>query len=73
MAQFQEEMRQQLEASMDKELENLLSMSEGADVEVGVAGRMFGEALFHKSWPFEQKHPCYQETKKRAIISYLNI
>ncbi|XP_023698150.1 UDP-glucose pyrophosphorylase 2b isoform X2 [Paramormyrops kingsleyae] len=48
MAQFQEEMRQQLEASMDTELERLLSMSEGADVEVSRKNFEGFKKLFHR-------------------------
>uniref|UniRef100_A0A8D0CL87 UTP--glucose-1-phosphate uridylyltransferase n=1 Tax=Scleropages formosus TaxID=113540 RepID=A0A8D0CL87_SCLFO len=48
MAQFQEVMRQQLEASMDKELEKLLSVTEGADVEVARKDFEGFKKLFHR-------------------------
>lgn len=48
MAQFQEEMRQQLESSMHAELEKLLSTSKGADAEVSATGMILLTKLIIK-------------------------
>ncbi|MBN3320168.1 UGPA uridylyltransferase, partial [Atractosteus spatula] len=49
MAQFEEVIRQELENSMKKELENLLATASGADAEVGVVQRSALEGISHNS------------------------